>query len=246
VATGFLLVVAYHQTVRTQPESGRLRTGLVNDVHQRHDDTERLQRTADQLRDEVAKERDAALAGTGDGGILSRLELATGTNRVRGSGAVVRLVDAPTQVDPVTGKPTGKNYGLVLDRDLQDVTNELWHGGAEAIAINGERLTATSTIRKAGSTILVDFRPIASPYEVAAIGPDDLDQRFTESVTGARIRALVNRYGMQVTVRHENDLTLSPAPDPQLNYARQVPSASPTPRPSGSGPSPVPSSPGGR
>ena len=130
-------------------------------------------------------------------------------------------------------------YGTVLDRDLQDVANELWHDGAEAIAVNGERLTATSTIRTAGSTILVDFRPISSPYQVSAIGPRDLDRRFTDSRTGQRFHAYVSAYGMQVSVSREDDLTLPAAADPQLHYAQPVPSASPSP-------SPVPSSPGGR
>jgi uncharacterized protein YlxW (UPF0749 family) len=159
---------------------------------------------------------------------------------------VVRLVDAVPPVDPVTGKSTGKNLGVVLDRDLQRVTNELWHDGAEAIAINGERLSATSTIRTAGSTILVDFRPISSPYLVAAIGPADLDRRFTDSHTGQLFRAIATQYGMQVFVERNGDLTLPAAPDPQLHYAQPVPSATASTPGSSAPGSPVPSSPGGR
>ena len=243
MATGFLLVVAYHQTQAAQPESSRVRAGLVTDVHSRQHETDQLQRQADRLRDEVARQRDAALAAAGtDAGALASLELATGTSKVRGAGAVVRLADAPTPVDPVTGKPTGKNLGIVLDRDLQDVTNELWHQGAEAIAINGERLTATSTIRTAGGTILVDFRPISSPYEVSAIGPGDLAKRFTESGTGQRFRGYADNYNMQIAVRPQDELTLPAAADPRLHYAQPVPSGSPSMPPG----SPKPSSSGGR
>lgn len=257
VATGFLLAVAYHQTVAGQPEVSKVRSGLVTDVQQRQHETDLLQQRADQLRDQVSRQRDAALAAAGhDGSEVDRLELATGTGKVHGPGTTVRLVDAAQPVDPVTGKPTGKNLGVVLDRDLQRVTNELWSDGAEAISINGERLSAVSTIRTAGSTILVDFRPIASPYLVAAIGPEDLDQRFKQSKTGALFRAIASQYGMQVSVDRSGDLTLPAAPDPQLHYAAPVPSDSPSPSPSTqSSPStpasrppgtPVPSSPGGR
>jgi uncharacterized protein YlxW (UPF0749 family) len=246
MATGFLLVVAYHQTVTGQPESSRVRAGLVADVHSRQHEADLLQQQADRLRDEVARERDKALAAAGtDAGQLSRLELATGTSKVQGPGAVVRLADANPQVDPVTGKQQVKKEGIVLDRDLQDVTNELWHDGAEAIAINGERLTATSTIRTAGSTILVDYRPISSPYQVSAIGPADLDRRFTASATGQRFRAYVSTYGMQVAVDRRDELTLPAAADPQLHYAQPVPGASPSPQPSGAPSSPVRSSSGG-
>ena len=247
VATGFLLMIAYHQTVAGQPESSRVRAGLVADVRQRQQETDQLQQQADRLRDAVSQQRDAALAAAGtDASALNRLELATGTGKVHGPGTVVRLVDAAPPVDPVTGKPNGKNLGVVLDRDLQLVSNEMWRDGAEAIAINGERLSATSTIRTAGNTILVDFRPISSPYLVTAIGPEDLDRRFADSRTGQLFRVLAGQIGMQFAVDRKGDLTLPAAPDPQLHYAQPVPSVSPSTSRSGAPGSPVPSSSGGR
>ena len=86
--------------------------------------------------------------------------------------------------------------------DLQNVANALWAAGAEAIAINGQRLTATSTIRAAGNAILVDFRPVTSPYEVSAIGPGRYGDDGSTTVRGAaccgevaRSTAWVSRYG---------------------------------------------------
>jgi uncharacterized protein YlxW (UPF0749 family) len=152
---------------------------------------------------------------------------------VRGDGALVRLADAPPPVDPVTGKRSGSNPGVVLDRDLQDVANELWHDGAEAIAINGQRLTGTTTIRAAGGAILVDFRPVSAPYEVSAIGPDDLDKRFADSGTARRFRRFVDAYGMQFSVKKQRGMTLAAAGEPDLGYARPV--GTPAARPSASG-----------
>jgi uncharacterized protein YlxW (UPF0749 family) len=260
VLFGFLLAVAYQQTVAAHPQASRIRANLVDDVKRRQADTDAMQHQADQLRDQVARQREAALAGT-DTRALHALEAQVGVVKVRGNGVVVRLADAPPQVDPVTGQAT-RNLGKVQDLDLQAVCNQLWHDGAEAIAINGERLTATSTIRAAGETILVDFRPVTSPYEVAAIGPGDLDQRFSGSTTGQLFQDLVADYHMQVTVKRQGGLVLPAAADPQLHFAAPVPSptpsapgpapsggpghpGSPTPRASGSG-SPVPSPPGGR
>jgi uncharacterized protein YlxW (UPF0749 family) len=238
VATGFLLAVAYQQTVAARPESAKERDGLVANVKSRQAEADKLQRQADTLRDQVNQQRDAALADTGaDADRLRALEAGDGLSRVRGDGALVQLTDAPQPVDPVTGQPTGKNDGQVLDRDLQDVSNELWRDGAEAIAINGERLTATSTIRTAGSTILVDFKPISSPYQILAIGPGDLDKRFNGSATGTRFHRYVTEFGMQVSVRKQHNVTLPAAPDPGLHYAQPLPSASiyPSVSPSASG-----------
>jgi uncharacterized protein YlxW (UPF0749 family) len=227
-ATGFLLVVAYQQTVAAQPESARARAGLVADVRSRQAEADRLQQRADSLRDQVNRERDAALADTGtDTRRLRDLEVQAGLGKVHGNGALVELADAPQPVDPVTGQATGKNDGRVLDRDLQDVSNELWRDGAEAIAINGQRLTSMTTIRTAGSTILVDLKPIESPYQILAVGPPDLDTRFDRSETGIRFHRYQTEFGMGVSVSHRTGVTLAAAPDPQLYYAHPVPSVGP-------------------
>ncbi|WP_173085151.1 DUF881 domain-containing protein [Phytohabitans rumicis] len=229
VAVGFLLVVAYRQTLADEPSRSQARAGLVAQIEQRQTETDRLTREADRLRDEVARQRDAALTDK-DAARLRDMEAATGLARVRGDGVEVRVDDAPDAVDAVTG--AGKaDLGRVLDRDLQDIANALWSAGAEAIAINDQRLTATSTIRAAGSAILVDFRPVTRPYVVRAIGPDDLKKDFESSGTARLFRALVDDEGMSFDVREVDDITLPAASEPQLRFATPSPSAA-TPTPS--------------
>jgi uncharacterized protein YlxW (UPF0749 family) len=250
VVIGFLLAVAYHSAVTAQPEASRARAGLVADVRARRGSTDDLQKRADELREQVSRERDAALSDSGESARLRNLEADTGVAKVHGDGVVVRLVDAPPPVDPVTGKRSTSNPGRVLDRDLQDISNELWRLGAEAIAINGERLTATTTIRAAGDAILVDFRPVTPPYEVAAIGPGGLRDEFDSSVTARRFRSYVDAYRMQFSVKQRDGMTLPAASEPQLRYAKPPPgpSSASSPEPSGSrrpSGSPVPSASGG-
>jgi uncharacterized protein YlxW (UPF0749 family) len=162
---------------------------------------------------------------------------------VQGDGVVVTVSDAPAAVDPVTGSVDVDNPGRVLDRDLQDIANALWQSGAEAIAVNGQRLTATSTIRAAGEAILVDFRPITRPYQLSAIGPDGIDKRMADSATGKRFKRFVEIYRMQFEIKARDGLTLPAGADPGLRYARPPEPAQPGAGPSGSG-SPSPS--GGR
>ena len=66
------------------------------------------------------------------------------------------------------------NYGIVHDYDILTLVNELRASGAEAIAVNGERLTAVSEIRCAGTLILVNWVRIAPPYEIKAIGDPEM------------------------------------------------------------------------
>ncbi|MDM4719114.1 DUF881 domain-containing protein [Micromonospora sp. WMMA1363] len=233
VLLGFLFAVAYRQTVAEAPGRSQARQGLVEQIKQRESETDRLSERAEDLRAEVARQRAAAL-GDSAAARLRTLEAGTGLGRVSGDGVVVRLADAPPDEDPVTG--ANVTSGQILYVDLQWVTNDLWAAGAEAIAINGQRLTATSTIRSAGQAILVDFRPVTAPYEVSAIGPDEMRERYERSRSASAMRAVAADEGTSFGVREAEDLTLPAAPEPRLRYAQ--PPASPTPTPSGRSASP--------
>ncbi|GAB1640988.1 DUF881 domain-containing protein [Krasilnikovia sp. MM14-A1259] len=234
-AVGFLLVVAYQQTVADEPGRTKARATLVEQVQHRRGGTVALQNRADELRAEVATLRERQLGGAAVAR-LRDLEAETGLAPVRGSGAKITIGDGPTAVNPVTGKQSTE--ARVRDSDLQLAANALWAAGAEAIAINGQRLTATSTIRQAGEAILVDFRPVATPYEVVAIGPDTLADEFRDGYAGRFFRELVARYGMSFDATGVHDVTLDAATELKLRVA--VPS---TPPPSTGPSSPGPDSP---
>jgi uncharacterized protein YlxW (UPF0749 family) len=228
VGLGFLLVVAYQQTVADQPAATKARTGLIDQVQKRRGETERLQKQADQLNSDVSALREKELGGAAVAQ-LKDLESQTGLAPVRGPGTKITLHDGPAPVNPLTGEKN--TVGQVKDTDLQLATNALWSLGAEAIAINGQRLTATSTIRQAGEAILVDFRPVSSPYEVVAIGPDDLAKNFEDGYAGKFFSELVAKYGMSFDASKVGDVTLEAATELKLRVA--VPST-PPPSPSGS------------
>jgi uncharacterized protein YlxW (UPF0749 family) len=226
------------------PQAARTRAALVRDVEARSQRTDELQRQAQALRAQVARARATVLAGNGAGAAavatLRRLESVTGLGRARGPGLVVRIADGPPPRDPVTGESTDDaDLGRVQDRDLQDVVNALWASGAEAVSINDQRLAATSAIRSAGGAVLVDFRPVTSPYTIRAIGnPDRLPANFDGSAAARRFRGYEQQYGMSFTAETSDDLDLQPAPAPDLVYASGGSTATPDP-------TPVPSQSGG-
>nr|MBO2494712.1 hypothetical protein [Clostridia bacterium] len=60
--------------------------------------------------------------------------------------------------------------------DLLKLVNELNAAGAEAIAINDERIIATTEIRNAGNYIVINTNRYSAPFEIKAIGnPDTLE-----------------------------------------------------------------------
>lgn len=144
--------------------------------------------------------------GVGDDEASARaaaLGLSAGAVPLTGPGVTVTLDDAPDSTlpgvadDAEPGRRGGQFApGRVVARDLQAVVNALWLSGAEAIAINGHRLTSTSAIRFAGQAILVNYRPLTRPYFVTALGSPDLQQRFDDGDGGAYLSELAAAYGV--------------------------------------------------
>lgn len=136
---------------------------------------------------------------------------------MRGPGITVTLDDAATAASGSDG-----TTGTVLSRDVFIVTNALWEAGAEAIAINGQRLTARSPIRFAGSAILVNYRPLVPPYRIVAIGdPDTLLARFGAGLGAAYVKSLTNNYGIRSDISTQGDVTLPGAPVPATERAHR-------------------------
>ena len=70
----------------------------------------------------------------------------------------------------VDDNPIGDDVQLVADSDLAKLVDGLWEAGAEAIAINDQRLNPLGAIRNIGKAIHVNTVPLSPPYVVRAIG----------------------------------------------------------------------------
>lgn len=99
---------------------------------------------------------------------LSQARFLAGLTPVQGPGVVVTLNDSkkkmPAQIPP------GFTPNIIHDTDINQVVNELRAAGAETIAVNDQRLVATSPIRCAGPTIFVNNTPTVTPFVIKAIG----------------------------------------------------------------------------
>jgi uncharacterized protein YlxW (UPF0749 family) len=218
--------------VRDRAAAGEgLRAGLAGEVQERSRESDRLAAEVAQQRADVAAARDRALADGAAGQrlreVVQALELASATAAVTGPGLVVILDDAPADAaalePPTGGRPGTPLDGRVLDRDLQDVVNGLWAAGAEAVSVNGVRLSSRAAIRSAGEAVLVDFRPLSPPYRVEAVGrPADLEVGFVDGPAGRYLQALEQVSGITWSARRAERLELAAATEPQLRAARAV------------------------
>jgi uncharacterized protein YlxW (UPF0749 family) len=94
--------------------------------------------------------------------------------------------------------------------------------GAEAIAVNGQRLTAKSAIRSAAGAILVNYRPLKPPYRVEAIGPPDLADRFAATPDARELASVSAQFGIGLETSSVDRLSLRSATSPLPSDAEVV------------------------
>ena len=212
VVIGFLLAVAYQQTVAASRTRSQARAGLVDEVQP----TGRPRPTSCR-----ATRRPARRGGAGSEtrrwpGRRQLPRLARPGGAAPGSAAVTRrrrrgpVADAPAAVDPVTGSRRPERPGPGARPRPAGLANALWPAGAEAIAINGQRLTADhdDPRRRRARSWSTSGRS-TGPYEMSAIGPDDLDKRFADSADRQRYKRIGRPY--RHAVRHRGQGRAHPA-----------------------------------
>jgi uncharacterized protein YlxW (UPF0749 family) len=134
---------------------------------------EQVTTDVDELRLEVADlvERASGVPPTPPSENLGEA-MGAGRVAVEGPGVVVRMWDAPAANAPADARPDDL---LVHQQDVESVVNALWAGGAEAMTIQGQRVTSDTAVRCVGNVLLLRGVTYSPPYEIAAIGsPEDL------------------------------------------------------------------------
>lgn len=200
----FLTVVASSgiESARRQAESRR--SGLVQLIRTRQQEVDDLGETLVNLRKDVLDaRRRLSDRSEADARRVRGVGMRAGTLPMEGPGVVVTLSDS----DREARDPAYRGALSVHDVDLQLVVNALWAAGAEAVAVNGQRLVATSPIRAAGETITVNFRPLVPPYEVRAIGADA--KRFEASAVARRFERWVADLGLGFKVAEKKRVKVS-------------------------------------
>ena len=238
VLAGLLAAVTYREAAAGAQGRQQVREALIDDINRQSSATDDLAAQLEKLTGEVTRTRAEALAASAVGQrALERLQAAergAGLVAVSGPGLEVTVGNAApgSASDPVGGSAAVAESGLVQDSDLQLVVNALWSAGAEAISINDQRLGPTTTIRQAGGAILVDFRPVSSPYQVKAVGNSDaLANGFLSSPEATYVVGLQKEYGLQFDFARADHLSLPAGTSPEVRWAQPLdrPADQPTP-----------------
>ncbi len=138
----------------------------------------------------------------------NRLQLITGANPVKGPGIVIDV------------------EGYLLASDLVVIINELWAAGAEAVAVNDCRITATSGISYVDAIdktyLTCDGDVLQAPIKIRAIGNNSILEKSLTMPGG--IADNLSLYQIQLNIELEDEITLAAqSKQPQLRYGK-VPS----------------------
>ncbi len=216
VLAALVVTVGAAQARVAAPVVAKEREELIDRIDRETATADKLEETIDDLRADVsARQREALKTAGGDQTEL--VGILAGAVEVHGPGVKLVVNDAKAAGTDGDGDPRGSSgfsdTGRVRDRDMQRVVNGLWESGAEAVSINGQRLTALSAIRAAGDAILVDNKPLVPPYTVLAVGDGErLSTRFQDSADGLYLHALQENFGIRTNISVQEDLRLPAAP----------------------------------
>ncbi|WAU80990.1 DUF881 domain-containing protein [Streptomyces sp. Qhu-G9] len=216
VLAALVVTVGAAQARIAAPGVAKEREELIDRIDRETSAAEDLEDGIDKLRDDVgARQREALKKHGGDQGEL--VGILAGAVEVHGPGVKLVVDDAKEADQSGDGdarETSGfSDTGRVRDRDMQRVINGLWASGAEAITINGQRLTALSAIRAAGDAILVDNKPLVPPYTVLAVGDGRrLSTKFQNSGDGQYLHALEKNFGIRTSISVEDEIRLPAAP----------------------------------
>ncbi|MEU7061880.1 DUF881 domain-containing protein [Streptomyces sp. NPDC046197] len=217
VLAALVVTVGAAQARVAAPAVAKERQELIDRIDRETAAADKLEGSVDKLRDDVSARQREALKKSGGSDQADLVGMLSGATDVHGPGVKLVVNDAKEATTGGGGNPREtsgfSDTGRVRDRDMQRVVNGLWQSGAEAVAINGQRLTALSAIRAAGDAILVDNRPLVPPYTVLAVGDgESLSTRFQNSPDGLYLHALQENYGIRTGISVETDVRLPAAP----------------------------------
>ena len=138
-----------------------------------------------------------------------KLNIALGTVPVEGPGLIITVPE------------NSENY--FGSQDIIDIINELWNAGAEAVSVNGWRVSNNTFFQPTNelSTIIMNDRKISYPYVIKAIGqPAALDKGI--SIPSGIIDNLKSIYKIPLEIKQVDKLSLPAISSPKFKSALLV------------------------
>lgn len=229
---GFLLTAAVSAGREAQRAQNARSDELIALVSARQQRSDELTASLGAVRAQLHAAQRQAAAGLPIHAEVTRMEVASGLSALRGPGLRLRIDEAKGVCSTAQQEDC-----RIQDVDLQRAVNTLFGLGAEAVTINGERVIATTAIRNAGGSVLVNYQVLVPPYEIDAIGdPSRLADGVAASKLGRDFMLWRNTYGLTFDAKPATSLEL-PSYTGSLKLQVASPPGQPSPPPGQPSPS---------
>lgn len=138
---------------------------------------------------------------------INKYETLLGINDVKGQGIEISLSDNDNYSNQNSFASINASNYLVHDGNLIAIVNELKAAGAEAISINGKRITGSTAITCAGNVIQVNGEKVGSPFIIRAIGQKDL--LYGEVTKNGGTIYKLKKYGVITEIKKSDNIEIS-------------------------------------
>ena len=222
LATGFVLASQVKAQLLTPSNQVARYQALVLSVQELEATNADSRREISALRAEIDSLEAAAAARS-----AATQRLRTQVSDLRAHAGLVAMHGPGVEVDlrsgDATTSVTGTGY-LITYEDVQDVVNLLFAQGAEAVAVNGRRITPLTALSgSAGQVVIDQGSPFTSPIKIVAVG--DRNRMFAaldDSSALPSIRAREVEFNLHLTFTGSPDVSL-PAADSSLQVSHVAP-----------------------
>jgi uncharacterized protein YlxW (UPF0749 family) len=169
---------------------------LITDLLREQENNEQLQKRIEELQ----KELDDLRTGSSNEteyiqslkDTILELQILSGKKTVKGKGVIVTI-------DSIGSIP-------VDDTNILAVLNELRAADVQALAVNDERIVATSEVRRAGSYITVNGRKLLPPYIIKAIADPEMLEKSLSIIGG--IVDMFKYYNLKIDIKQEENIII--------------------------------------
>ena len=178
------------------------RIKLISDVGRLEEDNAEMRKKLETYKD--AMKNDETTVDEIEYELLRNAALA-GAVKVTGSGIVITMQDG----EMTTGedKDDVLNYlRTIHNTDMLKILNELRNTGAEAIAINGERILETSEVYCSWAFITINGEKLPAPFVIEVIGDTDMLRSYLASDYG--FVRMIGYRGVRVETIESDSITI--------------------------------------
>jgi uncharacterized protein YlxW (UPF0749 family) len=178
------------------------RLKLISDVERLEDDNSQMRIKLETYREALKNDETTIDEIESE---LSRNSALAGSVKVKGNGIVITMQDG----EMTTGedKDDVLNYlRTIHNTDMLKILNELRNSGAEAIAINGERILETSEVYCSWAFITINGEKLPAPFVIEVIGDTDMLRSYLASDYG--FVRMIGYRGVRVETRESESITI--------------------------------------